>query len=258
MAKRRGSAKKLNIGDRTAWTIRLEAANIESMKSQVLISVTTFYGDWQQQLKDLKTNGIREFALFLTGLKHEERPALYHELEIMEGVSIPFAHAHSDMTTDELDYLIERFGVQFFNIHSETQFPLTHNISRFNDRILLENSGPPLIEAELVKYAGLCLDLSHLESERLMKDPRYENTLKMLEKYPVKANHISGIAKATRVISKNESTYDRHDLESMDQLEYLERYRDEKFLGRFIAIEMVNDIAAQTKAKDYIESILDN
>jgi len=152
----------------------------------------------------------------------------------------------------ELDYLIERYQTEIFNIHSMKQYPLLYNYDKYKQMIYIENSTVfPLQEKEIKDFAGICLDLSHLENIRLIDQNAYEDNINLLEKYPIGCNHISAIKKSP--FSKKDSPrlrYDCHDLENLSELNYIKTY-PVNYFSSFIAIELENSIA-----KDYIIDLL--
>lgn len=226
-----------------------------SMEHKVLVCISTFVGDWRQQISDIKKKGITECALFMTGLKKEEKPELFECLSDVSQLAIPFIHLKSDIAVKELELFCTKYKTQFFNIHSENEYPQENDLSAFSSKILLENSSPITAE-EAGKWGGICLDISHLENDRLMGSKQYDHICDLLEQFPIHANHASGIAKVPAMVPGGiEPTYDRHVLESVDQYEYI-RNIPKKYLSPIIALEITNDIDTQLQAKEYIENIL--
>jgi hypothetical protein len=161
------------------------------------------------------------------------------------------------MAPEEFSSLIDNFGTRYFNIHSQKEFPCKYDLSPFRKIILVENNIKLFDEEEAEACGGICLDVSHLESHRLVKPDLYQKTVAMLEKYPVKANHISAVLKNPPREAKDANSRSRHYLSDLTELDYLKKY-PKKYFGEFIAIELENDLKTQLKAKSIIEDILNS
>ncbi|MDZ4384981.1 MAG: hypothetical protein U0944_01030, partial [Candidatus Moranbacteria bacterium] len=84
---------------------------------QILLGLTTTLGsDWRMKAEEIDRLGIKELALFLTCLGSEDRRELYGLLENTSLESIPHVHLRDDMELWELDYLVEKYHTQVFNI----------------------------------------------------------------------------------------------------------------------------------------------
>ncbi|PIS07982.1 hypothetical protein COT78_00675 [Candidatus Berkelbacteria bacterium CG10_big_fil_rev_8_21_14_0_10_43_13] len=232
------------------------------MNKKVLVSLTsTDNPDWDKNIADLVKFDIAEFALFLTMLHNEkERKQIYKKIKAaVPEVKIPFCHIHQNISPDELNYLISDFGTELFNLHTTREFPLVYGYNQFRDRILIENSGPAiqdgLKESDIEGFAGVCLDVSHLEKSHLKDFPGYDITIATLQKYPVLANHISAIVKKPLFYSGRNHDLAAHKFTKLSQFDYLKNYPT-KYFGRFIALEIINSISEQLEAKTYIEKII--
>lgn len=215
---------------------------------------TTYHSDWQQMIKDCDVLGIKEVALFLTGLPGKEREKVYEALKQSKIKSIPFVHLRSDMSPEEIKYLMANYDAKMFNIHSQKEFPLSHDLSEFKSLIYLENALEP-INDEIGEWAGLCLDVSHQENKRLLKLPLSNEVAELLEKYPVGCWHLNAIkAKAEKKKDMKTFGHDRHSFEQLSELDYCVRYK--KYLPQFIALELENPIPEQLKAKEYVAKLL--
>ena len=155
----------------------------------------------------------------------------------------------------ELDYFVENYGTQVFNIHSQAEFPLVHDYSKYKDAIYIENTRYPYNEEEIKNFGGICLDLSHLESGRILAKEEFEHNTKIIKKYPIGCNHISAIKKIACTNESSEIRYDNHFLEDFSELDYLKKYPPSYF-SSFIAIELENSITKQLEAKNYIIHLL--
>jgi hypothetical protein len=155
---------------------------------------------WHTKLQEVVSLRIDTFGLFLTGLKPSERPELYEALlNIKEqfNFTIPFCHAVSSMTDEEFRFLSGEFGTQWFNLHPTRQYPLEHSLSReVRNTICIENAELTLglTMSDCEDFAGICIDISHLEDARISLPENYEAIVRLTEQLPVRANHISGVS----------------------------------------------------------------
>lgn len=125
--------------------------------------------------------------------------------------------------------------------------------------IYIENVYEPLDENEIKEFAGICLDLSHLEDDRLFRPATYNHNAELIKKYGCGCNHISPSKKRFSFLERGETKYPRnqhpHFLENLSELDYLKNY-PEKYFGKFAALEMENSIKEQLEAKNYLCDIL--
>ncbi|MFA6963284.1 MAG: hypothetical protein WC227_01025 [Patescibacteria group bacterium] len=233
------------------------------MKTKILVSLTTLNNpDWRKNVGDLKKFEIKEFALFPNCINsQEEREELFKTIVKELGpVSIPFAHIRSDMHPNELDFMIRNFGTKAVNLHPTIDWPIIHDLDKYKNMIYIENAGRAFVQGltaeDLEGFAGVCLDLSHLESVRLQNLPGYEINIGIAEKYKIGAIHMSAIADAKMFIPEYDFwTNDRHYMDDLKQMDYLKRYYP-KYFAPYAAIEVGNSIEDQIKMKKYIENIL--
>ena len=233
------------------------------MNTKILVSLTTLNNpDWQKNIADLKRFGIKEFALFPNCINaREEREELFKTIVKELGpVSIPFAHIRSDMHPDELDFMIKNFGTKAVNIHPITDWPIIYDLDKYKNMIYVENAGHAftkgLTAKDLEGFAGVCLDLSHLESVRLQNIPGYEINIDIALKYKIGAIHMSAVTdKKTYIPEYDFWTNDSHYMEDLKQMDYIKRYYP-KYFGPYAAIEVSNSIEDQIKMKKYIEKII--
>jgi len=225
---------------------------------KILPTITTINNNlWRKKMEEAKKLKLKEVFVFLTALGRKERKEFYKLLKETEIEKIPFVHIRSDMELSELDYLIENYKTELFNVHTEKQYPFVYDCSKYKDIICIENIYAfRLNEKEIKDYAGICLDFAHLENIRLTNKKAYQHDVEVLEKYPIKCNHISAIKKIS-FLRKNIMKYDSHYLEDLSELDYLKKYPSNYF-SPFIAIELENSIKEQLEAKDYIIDLLKN
>jgi len=225
---------------------------------KILPTITTSgNSDWQNKIVEIKKLKLKEVFVFLTGLEEKERKELYKSLQKTEIEKIPFVHLRSDMKLEELDYLVENYKTEIFNLHTEKQYPLLYDYSKYKNIITIENKTAfRLDEEEIKNYAGICLDISHLENVRLLDEKAYEHDVSILEKYPIKCNHISAIQKKGFLI-KGRKNYACHYLRDMSELNYLKKY-PLKYFSNIIAIELENSIKEQLEIREHIINLIKN
>jgi hypothetical protein len=214
---------------------------------KILPTLTTTKGsNWKTKIEEINKIRLKEIALFPTCLNRKERKELYRLLGKSSVKQIPFVHLRNDMELAELDYFVKNYKTRVFSIHMKIEYRLFHNLSKYKKIIYIENVYHSLNEKELKEFGGICLDISHLENDRLLNKKRFENNLKILEKFPVGCNHISAIKRNTRIDERGEIRYDAHYLENLSELDYLKNYPSE-FFSHFWAIELENSIKEQLR-----------
>ena len=222
---------------------------------KILVTLTTTNSSWREKIEEIKNLELKEIALFLTGLNRQEREECYRALAKTGLEKIPFVHLRSNMSAEEVGFLIKNYQTEVFNIHSEREFPLKDDLSFWANRIYLENTDLLLTEDELKKWAGICLDLSHLEDDRHLKQKRYKKYLRLIKKYPVGVNHVSAVRKKVFRHPEFGLVKSAHFLKSLNELDYLKNYPD-NFFAPLIAIELENSLEEQLKIKTYLEELL--
>ncbi|MEK7203449.1 MAG: hypothetical protein AAB653_03980 [Patescibacteria group bacterium] len=232
---------------------------------KILLGLTTITrGEWENKVREIDKLGLREIALFLTGLDFKERRELYQLLENTKLTSVPHVHLRNDMEINELNYLNNKFGTEIFNAHPELDpYHLLFDYTNFEKKIYIENTQEYVpADNELKKYAGLCLDLSHWESVKLDKGENSQENLKIkkvLKKYKIAVNHISAI-KLNKIIhhdsflNKDFHCYHSHLLGDLKELDYVKKYKN--YLADTISIELENSLSEQLEVKKYLEKIL--
>ena len=216
---------------------------------------TTKNSDWKEKIKEIKNLHLKEAAIFPTCLNEKERKELYQLIEKSGLEKIPFVHLRNDMKINELDYLIKNWKTEVFNIHMQVEYPLAYDYSKYKDIIYIENVYHSLDEKELKKFAGICLDFSHLENDRFLKKEKFKHDSKMLDIYQIGCNHISAIKKTTYIDEFGYVRYAFHYLNDFSELDYLKKY-PLKYFSSFCAIELENSISEQLKAIEYIKNLL--
>ncbi len=221
------------------------------MNIKILPTITTTWGAaWQFKIQEVTDLKLTEVCLFLTGLKADKRPELYELLKKTSVKSIPFIHLGSDVTLEEMEYFIKNYKTKLFNIHSLREFPLQHDLNKYKNLIYVENTTLPLTIEEINEFAGLCLDFSHLENNRLVEHNLYDHTMGLVDQVHIGCGHISAVK--NQVNLKGE--YCEHFYSDLSDFDYLLKYK--KYLAPIMALELINNISQQLAAKEYIEKLL--
>jgi len=226
-------------------------------KENILPSITTTKGsDWRAKIKEADELGLIEVALFPTCLDKIGREELYGLLAKSKIKRIPFVHLRNDMSPEEVDLLIKEYGTEVFNTHSLTTHPFLFDLSAYYGKIYLENVRHIFERSELDQFAGICIDFSHLENDRLMQPERFENFKRLISSSAIGCNHINAIQKEVHFNEEvEEDRRDCHFLRDFSELDYLKNYPSGYF-SDFIALEMENDLSVQLEAKRYIINLL--
>ena len=233
------------------------------MTKEILPSITTLnYGNtnWRAMIDEVESIGLNRVALFLTGLDREQRALCYerlYQLVINHGLVIPFVHARHDMPPDEYRMLMDNFGTERFNLHPLSQVKLEYDLDKeLRNHIYIENCRN-LNEADIEGFAGICLDLSHLEDSRLFwNEDEFLHLIKVLNNNPIGCNHISAINENPKLDTFFNSLYcSRHTMSSLGELDYLKDYPNDYF-GKYVAIELTNTITEQLEAINYINNLI--
>lgn len=230
----------------------------------ILPSITTLNlcnSSWHSKILEVEELQIRHVALFVTGLSNEERALCFEKLQALRrkhDFSIPFVHAVSRMKEEEYLFLMDNFGTDFFNLHPLKQFPLTEKLStKVREHICIENasSSTVLEESDLEGFAGICLDISHLEDTRRVNPVVFLQMEKFLSTHRICANHISGSSQVPEFDNNGTPQFSRHLASGVKDFDYLSRY-PETYFSSYCAIEVENSLREQLTFVAYIESML--
>lgn len=226
-------------------------------KREILVSITTIGGRWREKIKEIKRLKLEKVALFLTGLEHKDinKKELFSLLEDTSIKEIPFVHLMNKNTSEDVKYLLKRFKTKAFNIHSEEMYPLKYDLSKFKKIIYIENiyRYAPNIK-EIKKYAGVCIDLSHLEISKERFPKIYEKTIDTINQARCGCNHISSY-KEDAIEDVRHIKKSSHFFTKLSQFDYLLNY-PKKYFSDLIALELENPISEQLKAKSYVIKLL--
>jgi len=225
---------------------------------KVLLSITSFRTDPFELIKQANELKIKEVALFLTRSDPDERKKLYECLEKSSISRIPCVHIKNDMEEWELNYLINKFKTEMFNVHTRKEFPLKNDLSKYKNKIFIENTHYFLDENEIKDYGGVCVDITHLERNKKLEKEVYEHNLSVLKKFKIGFNHISPFNLQNEKKSFNhyeEFLKKAHVVEDLKQFDYLKNYPENLF-GPYLALETKSNLYEQVKIKEYIEKLL--
>lgn len=226
---------------------------------KILPSVTTHQmtkSSWRDKIGEIQQLELNSIGLFLTGLSPESRKECYRRLldvKRTHDFDIPFVHAVSNMTEPEYRFLVDTFGTRSFNLHPTREFPLEHKLSpELRALIYIENSttSKALQKSDLEGFAGVCLDISHLEESRLGYQEAYLETVPVLNQNSIGANHISAAWSKGETIG-GRTIYSRHVARSGADFAYLASY-PKSYLSNLCALELENSLAEQ---KSFIQAI---
>lgn len=228
---------------------------------EVLCTITTASGvddrpmDWRKAIADIPDLHLVRFSMFLTGLDQASRQECYDLLRKQKRANpfvIPFVHARSDMQPGEYHLLMHEFGTELFNLHVARRAPqpVCQLPADLRERIYIENLDT-LLTSDLEGFAGICLDLSHLEMLRVDLPDRFPAMCELLAKYPIGCNHVSAYQSEPNSAGRK----DKHRYSSLDEFSYLNRY-PASYYGKFMAIELTNDLPEQLPVKHLLEKML--
>lgn len=234
------------------------------MLPKILPSITTHGkpgSHWEDKLRELPILGIKEVALFVTGLSPDERTYCFGELEKVHAVhpfTIPFVHAVSSMQEYEYRYLQKVFKTQAFNLHPEKQYPPEYPLSADIRRsIFIENTEYylPFGYNEIAGYAGMCVDVSHLEDTRRSCPELFPEYISFIEKIQIGANHISASFDDPSGSYVGKSYFSNHIAKVAEDFKYLKELPASVF-GPLCAVEVENSLTEQLTFLPYIIEII--
>ena len=233
---------------------------------RIIPSITTHQrvgSTWRDKIAEILSLKIPELGLFVTGLNRAERKECLRMLcytREQHYFTIPFVHAVSDMDDHEYAMLRNVFKTEWFNLHPLSEFPLAQPLSdQTRSRILIENSCfvKPLRAADIDGFAGLCIDLSHLEDARLAAPDCYYQNLELCTQFPVLANHISGVVKVSDRLHKGEPAHSIHFVSEAREMQYLSSLPTFT-VSSLAALELENPLVDQLKLIEVTRAALAN
>ena len=241
-------------------------------KKILLGLTTTRNSNWREKIKEIHRYNIEEIALFLTCLEKEKRQELYGLLENSPLKKIIHVHLRNDMDVSELDYLVQKWKTEVFNIHTKKSYPFLHDLSKYAAKIFVENheilfDGKKLLskeylpsKMELQKWGGLCLDLAHREDflmkQKIVVEKAEDKIVELLENFKIGCCHISAINKKFHKDygQKGFWEFSCHIMNDLQELDYVKKYV--YILPDIISIELENSFKEQLGVKKYLEKII--
>ncbi len=225
------------------------------MKTKFYPTITTLSNSHFDKIVEAENLDLKKLCVFFTKLDPEERKIFFKELDKSNIQEIPFAHIRGDFREDEINFLKKRFKTKYFNIHSEEQHPILYDYGPLKKQIFIENTMYKFRDNEINDYAGMCLDVSHLENDRLTKSWAYPYFSELLKSMGSKCGHASAIGKYREYCPVAESKrYDNHFFKNNQDFDYLLRYKN--ILPEIVALEVENSLEEQVEAIKYINKLL--
>lgn len=223
----------------------------QSFSERILLSITGETNiDWQAKLAEINRLKITEVAVFLERFDRKERDHFYRFLLKSSVKKIPFVHLRKDVSKEEVEFFINKFRTNYFNIH-EDHFKNLDKWKGFWDKLYLEMNYDSKIakDVKVRRIGGFCIDLAHFKSAiaRGAKEAHYVHLRK--DKIKFACNHLGGYCP--------EKMRDLHTVTGLKDFNYLTTLPKYLF-GKTIALETDNSIEEQIIFKKHIAKILDD
>lgn len=206
--------------------------------------------DWQTKLEEINQLNLKEVAVFLECFHKKERRQLYKFLLKSSIKKIPLVHLRDDVDKKEIEFFINNFKTDYFNIHEE-HFDLLDKWKGFEDKLYLEMNYDSEIakNVKVRQIGGFCIDLSHFKTA--LARGTEEAYYIFLRKYKIEfaCNHLNGYSPV-----KNRDLHTITSLKDFDYLTTLPKY----VFGKVIALEVNNSIKEQIEFKKYLTKLLEN
>jgi hypothetical protein len=215
---------------------------------EILVGIT---GKNIQELKEkiieIEKFKIKKISLFLTFLNPIEKNKIYELLLSSNIKEIPLVHLRNDMNRNEINFFIEKFNTKCFTIH-ESSFKYLKKWKDFEKKLFIEFNYDNKIskKVDVDKIGGFCIDLSHFKASKERQTKEYLYILKHKNKLFF-GNHLNGYNPKIKC--------DMHFVNSIKNFDYL-RTLPKFIFGKYIALEMFNQISEQLKYKEYLEKFL--
>ncbi len=204
--------------------------------------------DWQSQLKEINQFGIKEVAVFVEWFNEKERPHLYKFLKKSVIEKVPFVHLRHDTDKTDVEFFMQNFKTQHFNIHEE-HFDILDNWKGYEDKLYLEMNYDGKIDKDVKvrQIGGFCIDLSHFKSAIARGSEEAAYAFERRGKVNFACNHCNGYNP-----DKMEDKHTISDLKDFDYLITLPKY----VFGKIIALEVNNSITDQMKYIEHLNKLL--
>lgn len=212
----------------------------------IYVSITGEKSDWQEKLKDINELKLTEVAVFLE--RFEKRDNLYKFLSKSCIKKVPLVHIREDVTKQEIQFFIDNYGTQYFNIH-EAHFDILDRWKGYLDKLYLEMNYDSEIpkNVRVKEIGGFCIDLSHFKSALARGSEEAYYAFIRKNKIKFTCNHLNGYDP-----KKREDMHIVKDLKDFDYLTTLPKY----VFSDIIALEVDNSIKEQLKFKEYLDKLL--
>jgi len=204
--------------------------------------------DWQNKLKEVNDFGLTKVAVFLEHFDKQQRVPLYKSL-LKSGIKeVSLVHLQADTDKKDIEFFMNNFNTQYFNIHEE-DFAILDRWKGYWNRIYLEMNYDDVVAKNVLvrKIGGFCVDLSHLKSAIARGTEEAFYVFSRKNKIKFACNHLSGYDDLTMK--------DIHPVSDLKQFDYLTSLPKFVF-GNVIAIEVENSISVQLRFKDYLVNLL--
>ncbi len=239
--------------------IKQQTAN--SRQRSILLGLTTTPGsDWREKIKEIDQFGITEIAFFPTYLGPEQREELYGLLEKSGLKKIIFVHLRPDFSISELEYLTEKYGVEFFNIHPDDPgIKFLKSAPQFASRIFIENLRDNIddVEKNVGDCGGLCIDFAHWHAAKIDKRKSYKKFENVVKNNKIGFCHLSAILDKPEIFSwaiEEGPCLDYHTLRTLSNMDYLKSFLP--YLPDILGLELENSFEEQLEIKAYVEKII--
>ncbi len=217
---------------------------------KLLVSITGRQKkDWQNKLAEIKSHTITEAALFMEIFSPRERNGLQSALLNSPLKKIPLAHLRQDTTKDEIRFLKNKFGCQYFTIHEDHFSKAIKQWKGHYQNLYLElNTDNQLARyVRVEQIGGFCIDLAHFMKEQTKQTKEYRYIIEKLGSVTTACNHISGYS-----YHRNK---DLHTVTSIRDFDYLYKLPHNLF-GNVMAIEVFNSIKEQLRYRSLLKKAL--
>ena len=223
----------------------------KSFSEKIFLSITGEKNiDWQSKLNEINRLKINKVAVFLERFDRKERDNFYRLLLKSSIKKIPFVHLRDDVTKEEIQFFINKFKTDYFNIHEE-HFRCLDKWKGFWNKLYLEMNYDSKIskDVKVRKIGGFCIDLAHFKSTiaRGTKEAHYIYLRKNKIKFT--CNHLGGYSA--------EKMHDLHIIKKLKDFDYLTTLPKYIF-GKIIALEVDNSIKEQIAFKKHVSKLLDD
>lgn len=215
---------------------------------------------WREEIARLSNLGISELALFIDVFTLDQRKEVYRLLEASGIKSIPYVQMANNFEEGEIDFLVTTYKTEVFGLSLDnTSLALIASLTKYIALIAPENPAnkkfAPLFTDEALSrlnIAGVCLDLTTIESDRLHAKKKYELEIHTLDHHVLLATQIGPISE--NFFKKSFQIKSRR-LTSLADLHYL-GHIPKAYLADLIVLELENSLEEQLEVKTYLEAWL--